>query len=230
MINLNGFTASRKRSFLQIAWLLGLLCQVGWGRPVQAQEAASPAPTEVSTQYSRVYILVDKSGVVGHQHAIEGKLRHGQLSFQPEKLGSLSFDMPSFDADTLRARQYLGLSGETDEATRGKVNANMLGPEILDVQHFPEARLDKVRVQAKSSKSARDLPECLMSGEFTLHGKTRPVEVLCDHEMKNGWHHLRGAFRIKQSDFGIKPFSKMMGAIGVADELVIHGELWIAPE
>ena len=41
---------------------------------------------------------------------------------------------------------------------------------------------------------------------------------------------VRGAFRVKQTDFGITPFSKAFGTIGVADTLVIYGELYVAAD
>jgi hypothetical protein len=48
-------------------------------------------------------------------------------------------------------------------------------------------------------------------------------------EVKDGWHHLRGKFAIRQTDFGIKPYTKAFGAVGIKDELVIQGDLWVVP-
>jgi hypothetical protein len=53
------------------------------------------------------------------------------------------------------------------------------------------------------------------------------VQTLVDQV--NGWWQLRGAFRIRQTDFGIQPYTKLLGAIGVADVLTIYGDLYIAP-
>jgi hypothetical protein len=39
---------------------------------------------------------------------------------------------------------------------------------------------------------------------------------------------LRGKCSIRQTDFGITPYSTGLGVIGVADELVIHADIWIA--
>ena len=39
--------------------------------------------------------------------------------------------------------------------------------------------------------------------------------------------HMRGSFRIKQTDYGIRPYSKAFGAVSVADELRIFGEIWL---
>jgi hypothetical protein len=197
-------------------------------RATRAQEPVLPG--QINTEHSRVFIFVDKSGVVGHQHAVEGKLNGGTLLFQHPEPGHLIFDMNSFDADTPLARKYIGLEGNTDEATRKKVNENMRGNEILHVAKYRTAKLDRVAIKPNHTMSKRQLPEYVLVGEFTLQEKTRPVEILCDLEVKNGWNHLRGSFRILQSQYGIKPFSKMLGAVGVTDELTIYGDLWIAPD
>ncbi len=194
-----------------------------------------PKSGDVNLEFSRVFIFVDKSGVVGHQHAVEGKLKKGQLytlkdpAASNEQSGSLVFDMKSFDADGSQARRYLGLEGETDAATRKKVNENMLGGEILAVQQYPEARLENATLKSTGKASNRKLPEYLLEGDFTLHKTTRRIQARCDLEEKDGWHHVRGSFKILQSDYGIKPYSKMMGAVGVKDELIIIGDLWVVP-
>jgi hypothetical protein len=184
---------------------------------------------DVDLTLSRVFIFVDKSGLAGHQHAIEGKLKSGQILSGSGQISSLVFDMQSFDADTITARKYLGLSGETDEDTRSKVNQNMLGDEILNVNRFPEARLDNATLVASNTMSKRNLPQYVLEGDFVLHETKRHVRIRCDLEEKNEMHHIRGAFRILQSDYGIKPFSKMMGVVGVKDELIILGDLWVVP-
>jgi hypothetical protein len=216
---------------VSVAWIVLLvLANRGISQDTATQNSNVAAkPGEVNLQFSRVFIFVDKSGLAGHQHAVEGKLKSGQLFSTSGQKSSLVFDMKSFDADTLTARKYLGLSGETDEATRKKVNDNMLGKEILSVNLFPEARLENATLVSIHKKSKRDLPEYVIEGDFVLHETKKHIQIRCDLEEKDGWHHIRGAFKFLQSDYGIKPFSKMMGAVGVKDELVILGDLWVAP-
>jgi hypothetical protein len=189
-----------------------------------------PPSGKVNTDFSRVYIFVDKSGVVGHQHAVEGKLASGELFQKEGREGKLTFDMQSFNADTPQAKKYLALENAVDEATRKKVNENMLGAEILNVKKYTTAKFEHVTIRPKNTTSKRQLPEYLLVGDFTLHEKTRRIEIPCDLEVKDGWHHYRGSFKILQSNYGIKPYSKMLGAVGVADELVIYGDIWVVPE
>ncbi len=208
--------------------------------PAEAQQTASqqsasqqtPAATktgDVNLEYSRVFIFVDRTTSLGHTHGVEGKLKSGRLSINAKEPGSLVFDMKSFIADTETARKVLNVESTIDEATRRKVNENMLGPEILNVNRYPEAKFENIRVTATGKTSNRKLPEYILEGDFTLHKTTRHLQIRCDLEEKDGWHHVRGSFKILQTDYGIKPYTKMLGAVGIKDELMILGDIWLVP-
>ncbi|MGN6546974.1 MAG: YceI family protein [Aureliella sp.] len=219
-----------------LASLLGLVLLGQPAKRCSAQEvdansaaAATPQPGDVYREASRVYIFVEKKGI-GHQHAVEGKLKSGNLRLgAAEAAGQLVFDMQSFDADTPRARRYIGLEGTTDPSTRTKVNENMRGSHVLDVARYPTATFDVDSATTTGQTTAEGLPVYELSGAFTLHGTQRPVKVLAAVEQSRGWLHLRGKFGILQTSYGITPYSAAFGAIGVADPLVIHGDLWVAP-
>ncbi len=183
---------------------------------------------DVNLQSSRVYIHVDKTGL-GHEHGVEGRLQAGHVHLEsPGKGGELVFDMGSFVADTPRARRYVGLSGTSDAETRREVTANMLGADVLNVSHFPQARFHITKIRQLAQPSHRGLPRYQLDGTFTLHGVTKRISTVVDTERKNGWVHLRGSFVLLQTQYGMKPFTKMLGAVGVADRLEIWGDLWVA--
>ena len=48
--------------------------------------------------------------------------------------------------------------------------------------------------------------------------------------MQDGRVRLQGDFEIKQSDYGIKPYSAFFGAVAVTDELKIYGDLWVVTD
>jgi polyisoprenoid-binding protein YceI len=104
----------------------------------------------------------------------------------------------------------------------------MLGRAVLDVARFPTAEFKIASATRLEQKSRRGLDQYELAGDFTLHGVTRQIKIIADAEPKDGWVHLRGAFSILQSQFGIQPFTKAFGAIGVADKLTIYGDLWVA--
>jgi polyisoprenoid-binding protein YceI len=211
-----------------LSWLMVALMHLA-SAGQDPKSTPSFQPGDVNLDFSRIYVLVEKSGVIGHTHAVEGKLKSGQLFGRTSQPGMLVFDMKSFDADGPEARKVLGLEGTTDDGTRKKVNENMRGNEILAVEKYPEATLENAVLTPTGKTTKRNLPEYLLTGEFTLHRTKQHVEIRCDVEEKDGWHHVRGAFKILQSDYGIKPFSKMMGTVGVKDELLIVGDLWVVP-
>ncbi len=233
---------SRTRLVQQAVGLLGPIVCLYIGlclRPAIAQRAVAPGQPEtaaaqvpqageVSLDRSRVYVHVGKTGL-GHEHAVEGRLKSGALHLQGQpSSGELVFDMASFVADTPGARKYIGLTGSTDAATRAKVTANMLGPHVLNVRHDPTARFVVKAITPQPNKSRRGLSEYTIEGEFTLRGRTRVVQISADAEQHDGWLHLRGGFPIQQTQFGITPYSTALGAIGVADRLMIWGDLWVA--
>lgn len=188
---------------------------------------------QVELANSHVYIHVYKSKI-GHEHAIIGNLQSGDMRLaaadNPQvEPGTLVFDMNSFDADTAAARRYIGIPDSIDENTRKQVNQNMLGKEVLDVRSFPTARLAIKKITRLSGQSERGLPQMTIDGDFTLHGVTKPIRFNVDVEEVKGWQRVRGAFAIQQTQFGIKPYSKMFGTIGVADKLDIYGDLFVAP-
>lgn len=197
-----------------------------------AQEKSSSqdtySPGDVHLKQSRVYIRVGKTGF-GHEHGVEGQLSSGTLKLNEGK-GELVFDMKTFTADTNAARKYVGLSGTTDAGTRSKVNANMRGSHVLDVNRYPTAKFKVKSILPTKQASRRGLPQYRVNGDFTLHGKTRQIEFLADAQKKDGWLHVRGGFSILQTHYGITPYSTGLGTIGVANKLTIWGDLWVVQE
>lgn len=194
-----------------------------------APAVANPLmPGDVDLQQSRVYVFVGKTGL-GHEHAVAGLLKSGVLHLGAvQDAGALEFDLTSFRADGDAARQYLGLNGAIDADTRQQVDANMLGPAVLNTARFGTAMLKIARAIPMKQSSRRGLPQYQLTGELQLHGVTRPITLVADAESQNGQVRLRGSCAFKQTAFGIRPFSKAFGAVGVADQLTVWGDIWIA--
>ncbi len=178
---------------------------------------------KVDTDSSRVYIRVNRTNRLGHNHGVEGKLASGAMVLGGA--GSLVFDMTTFTADTPQARQYVGLDGTFSDAH--KVNTNMRGTEVLDVNRFPQASCKITSIMPADHQAAGAAGRYMVDGQFTLHGVTRTIRFLT--ELKGtttpGVARLTGWFKIQQSNYGIKPFAAGGGVIGIEDELVIYGDL-----
>lgn len=208
------------------------------GRPAPAAQtraarghAAKAPPSvmdQVDTQSSRVYVHVGKTGL-GHEHAIVGKIRGGQIHLGASRnAGTIVFDMASFAADTAAARRYIGLHGTSSSSTQQAVTANMRGPDVLNVQRYPTATFAIASALPLKASDPRRNTRYQFDGKFTLHGVTRPLRLRVEVDRQNGKVRLRTRFSIRQTDFGMTPYSKAFGAIGVADRLTIHSEVFVA--
>ena len=212
--------------------LQAILCHTALAQGVanrpQPTRPILPVGSEVDLQISRVYIRVGKTGL-GHEHGVEGRLASGNIQLgATQNAGELVFDMPTFTADTRNARTQVGLTGETDSATQKKVNSNMRGPDVLDVSKFPKAVFRIRSAKLRNASTPGDAPIYDLDGQFTLHNVTRPLRVAAAVVSAEGRTGLRGRFTILQSDYGITPYSTALGAVGVADQLEILGDLWMA--
>jgi len=203
--------------------------------PVATPSATPASPTsafssQVDLRYSRAYVHVYKSGVLGHEHAVEGRLKSGTLELgATQKAGEIVFDMQTFTADSEAARRALRLEGDTDAETQRKVDANMRGPDILDVERFPTA-IYSVETARLYTPATADKPAVYeLKGTFTLHGVKRPLAVLAPAQETRGYLRVWCHFAILQSEYGIEPYSVALGAIAVADRLEIWGDLWLQP-
>ena len=224
-----------------LGFVCALVFSVAFGGPAQKSGTATTVPitntetenkqpdqNQINVKKSRVFAFVEKTGL-GHQHGVEGRLKSGFIQLGAEQdAGSLVFDMTSFDADTDAARNYLGLEGSTSSSTREQVNSNMRGTPILNVREFPTATFSIQSAKLVTDKDTNGKSRYELSGDFMLRGKKRPLKFVAEVQQKDGMNHVTGQFSILQTQYGITPFKKALGAVGVADRLTIHGDLWLA--
>jgi polyisoprenoid-binding protein YceI len=182
----------------------------------------------VDVARSRVYVFVGKTGG-GHEHAVEGSLSKGELDLSQQNAGSLTFELKSLSADTATARKVLRLAGEIDAGTRSQVTATMLGTMVLDTARFPTAEFEVHKVQALPADPKQPGDRYQLDGELTLHGVKRPLAFNVATEPVDGMTRMRGTVELKQTNFGIRPYTKLFGAVGVSDPLRVYGEIWIRP-
>jgi hypothetical protein len=215
----------------QLAFAM-LLLLVARTEIVRAQGAGPAGPSgggQVDVEKSRCYARVASSGLIGHEHGVEGRLVSGVIQLgATQHAGELVFDMRSFVCDTPAARKFVGLDGAIDESTQKSTTSNMTSADVLDVARFPRATF--------AIRSARPLPKpqpadpqwYQLEGDFVLHGVSRPLKINVVAEPARGLTRLRGQFSVLQTQHGMTPYSKAFGAVGVADELKVWGDLWVA--
>ena len=178
---------------------------------------------------SRVYIKVATSTRLGHDHGVVGRLESGQVTLG--STGELVFAMKTFITDTPEARKYVGLTAPVKASDQQKSTANMLGPDVLDVQKYPQATFKITSCEPTDGQPAGSAGGYMVNGTFTLHGVSRPLSFAAKVEQasESAACRVRGAFAINQSSFGMKPYTALGGLVGIQDRLEIWGEFVMKP-
>lgn len=79
--------------------------------------------------------------------------------------------------------------------------------KTLDAGRFPDVRFESASIVGAT-----------VAGELTIHGTTR--EITADIEVADG--RATASIPVRQTDFGVKPYSLMLGQLKVADEVMVE--------
>lgn len=201
----------RAGASLVLAW--GILMTTA-GRPAHA------APYAIDAARSEIAVKVFKGGVasaLAHDHLVRAARWQGTLdvSADPVALAAdVRVDATALEVDEPNARARHGLEGTLSDGDRAQVRASMLGAGQLDVARFPEIRF-------VASQIERDGESFRLAGELSLHGRAQRIAVPLAIARDGESFTARGSVRVRQSDFGITPYSAFLGAVRVQDEVEI---------
>lgn len=163
----------------------------------------------IDTQKSTLTIHVGKTGAlsgVGHEHEVRAPIHSGTAD-----TGS----HPAVEIH-VNARELRVIDKDASETDRAEVQKTMVGPEVLDSEHFQEIVFKSTG--AESAGQGR----WTLRGNLTLHGQTRPVTVQVT--LKEG--RYTGESTVKLTDFGIKPPGK--AGVRAKDEVKIEFDVRLA--
>jgi polyisoprenoid-binding protein YceI len=116
------------------------------------------------------------------------------------------------DVDSLEVLS--GEGGLTPLAGPEKGIARSNALKSLDVKKFPQIRFTTNEV-SKTNDGYR------LTGSVEIHGTSRPQSVDVTVDDRGDAVALSAQAQVTQTDFGVKPYSLMMGALKVADEVTI---------
>jgi len=174
---------------------------------------------DLDAAHSRIVIHVRKAGAMSsmlHDHAFVPQRWHGEVSFDPDALSTTHGEVV-VDAASLRDEEP-ALSA----ADRAKVEEQARGADVLDAAKYPEVRLEVTSVEPGGPAQDGGSTPVTLVGTFHLHGRTSPVRIPLLARWSAEGFEARGQARFRQTDFGIRPLSKLLGAIAVKDDLVLE--------
>ena len=216
-----------------VALLVLLVCLQGCQGPVSRESsvvdraALDIDPTarrfRLLPDQSRLLVLVYRDGRLanlGHNHVISSDDLQGEI-YLADKLQSSAFEIRvpvvtmAVDLPQNRADAGDDFPGELDPDAISGTRANMLGEQQLDASTWPEIIMRSRRVEGA-------LPELTVQVEIAvrnhIHAMAIPVKAVVSGERIT----VTGSFQLNQTDLGMQPFSVMMGALQVRDQLDIQ--------
>lgn len=182
------------------------------------RSGVSIAPPRVAARYridasqSRFTVRAFAGGLfsaLAHDHTIAIREFDGETDFTYGSVEPASLQM------TIKAGS-LAVTDKISANDRQKIETTMRD-EVLEVSKYPDITFKSSEVNA--TKTGEGQYQARIQGEITLHGVARPLTINAQLGFGDKVLHAKGAFSLKQSNFGIKPVSVAGGTIKVKDEL-----------
>jgi hypothetical protein len=180
---------------------------------------------------SQLLVLVYRGGTLarlGHNHVVSVASIRGDLWLaEPLQLSVFELRLPvaefRVDDPALRAAQGEDFVTEVDAEAIAGTRRNMLGAQQLDAANWPEIVLRSVELVPEVQPSWRAVVEVV------TRGVSSRVAVPVSVELSGSELTVAGSLTLRQTDLGLEPFSVMLGALEVRDDLDIRFRLVARP-
>lgn len=176
---------------------------------------------KVDAQRSEAIIKVYRGGTLktlGHDHVVATHALAGYIAIPTQGTGraDLIVQLNSLTVDEPALRTQMGFNTQLTQTDIAGTREHML-VNTLDAEHFPVAY---VHIDGFIEQSN-------VSVQLTLHGVTREYSVPITHLINTeGSLIVAGALTVKQTDFGITPFSILGGMLQVEDAVDVQFKIY----
>jgi polyisoprenoid-binding protein YceI len=203
--------------------------------PMSMRPPAGVAAYRIDSAQSELRLLVYSAGPMarlGHNHVIVNRAVSGWVDAAGTAGGSFSLQVPvaDFVVDDAQARaaEAPDFSQEVTEDARAGTRHNMLGPALLDAVRFPTITISSIAVTPAAEGQGPDTeaPSRLVATlAIQVAGHASRLTVPFKLETAAGRISASGTAVLRQSEMGLTPFSVMLGALQVQDELTVKFKL-----
>jgi hypothetical protein len=210
------------------------------GGPQHPQEPVRPADLQlpgkiyrVDAGQSELKVLVYRAGPLarlGHNHVVVNRALRGTVSLA-EGAAAFHLTVPTagFAVDDAQARGEEGLDFAADvpDGAKSGTLQNMLGAAVLDAGEFPVITVDSVAV--RGAQGATESGPMIATVSISVAGHESTVQVPFALQSDSSRLSATGSLGLRQSDLGLTPYSLMLGALQVQDQMTIKFKIVAVP-
>jgi hypothetical protein len=165
----------------------------------------------------------------GHNHVIASHDLAGTI-YVPDDVLQTTFEITlpvadlAVDEASLREQAGADFEAAVPESAREGTRRNMLGQALLNAQLFPQILLRSQRIERG-----------LFPGQLNVHMEAdvrqAPHSILVPvrYEVQPAQATITGEMPLQQTDLGLTPFSAMLGALQVQDEMRVKFRIVARP-
>jgi hypothetical protein len=229
---------------------VGVFCVTAlvWTRALAQTQALQPQASELATRFAalsasggtvmaivplqsqiRIYAFrAGRAAQLGHNHVLSVAGLEGYLYLPDAGMASgqfeLAFRLNQMEVDRSELREAVGsnFGGALSDSARSGTRDNMLGEFGLQAERFPWVRI-------RSLEIAGEAPKFAVRVAIELHGQILEQWVPLQVNGLPGSAIVQGSAVVRQTDFGIQPFSVLGGLLAVQDPLVVEFQLQAHP-
>src|SRR4051794_23286958 len=199
--------------------------KIGTVAPPAPAQRHEGRPFDVSSSESLLTILAFRGGTlakVGHNHVIASHDVTGTF-YVPEDVSHSTFELHipvaqlAIDEPDLRAKEGPDFPKDVPDSAKEGTRRNMLSEALLNGAQYSEILLPAQHIDTSTTAS-----QVRADVQITVRGQTHSLSVPVTYSLSNGQLTASGELPLKQSDLGLTPFTAMLGALAVQDEMKVR--------
>jgi polyisoprenoid-binding protein YceI len=143
--------------------------------------------------------------------------------YVPEDVSHSTFELHipvaqlAIDEPDLRAKEGPDFPKDVPDSAKEGTRRNMLSEALLNGAQYSEILLTAQHIDTSTPGS-----QVRADVQITVRGQTHIISVPVTYSLANGQLTASGELPLKQSDLGLTPFTAMLGALAVQDEMKVR--------
>lgn len=218
-----GMTLQVRLSLLKV--LVGLQLMVAYSVASSSVANAAERIFSIVPRESRVILFLARKGffsLLAHDHVMVVREISGTIRYDDERIEKssiqLSIPVKGLLVDPLVERQRLQLTGELSKGEIQEIRSIMLSPRVLDAERFPTVEITSLAVRGTPGKLTLDL-------KWRIRGVERVLSATAEVTVSGNILRAKGEIFLLQTQFGILPYSTLLGTIAVEDQIGVKFDL-----